>query len=84
MPFAFDKNLIHPADVQRVFRSAPAARRGKASTKPLPCPFAVAIDTREQAPYSFAEIQAGSDKSYRPIVVETCRMTLQQGIYRDW
>lgn len=81
MPFTFDKQLIQPADVQRVFRSAPAARRGKASTKTLPCPFAVAIDTREQAPYSFAEIQAGSDKSYRPIVVETCRMTLQQGDY---
>lgn len=81
MPFTFDKQLIQPADVQRVFRSAPAARRGKASTKPLACPFAVAIDTREQAPYSFAEIQAGSDKSYRPIVVETVRMTLQQGDY---
>jgi len=85
MPFTFDKSLIQPADVQRVFRSSvadsPKPKRGKASDKPVACPFTIAIDTREQAPYYFNNLHAGSDKSYRPMEIQTARVTLQQGDY---
>ena len=85
MAFTFDKSLIQPADVQKVFRSPvadpPKPKRGKASAKPVACPFTIAIDTREQAPYYFNNIQAGSDKSYRPLEIQTARVTLQQGDY---
>lgn len=44
-------------------------------------PFAVAIDTREQLPYSFEGMRADSDHNYLPLVVPTERHTIHQGDY---
>lgn len=70
-----------PSDVSRVFKSGAPARRGRTSSKPLACPFTIAVDTREQSPYSFATLHADSNHSYRPLVVATARQTLHQGDY---
>lgn len=72
---------ITPSDVESVFRTGPPPRRGRVSQRPLPCPFTVLVDTREQAPYSFSGLHADSDRSYRPLIVETQRETLYQGDY---
>lgn len=72
---------ITPSDVESVFRSGPAQRRGRTSSRPLHCPFTILVDTREQFPYSFSGLHADSDRSYRPLIVETQRETLYQGDY---
>lgn len=54
---------------------------GKVSDKPLPCPFTIAVDTREQTPFEFHSIRADSSRSYRPLSITTTRTTLHQGDY---
>lgn len=73
--------LVSPCDVVGVFRSGAPQRRGKTSSRPLQCPFIIAVDSREQAPYSFHGIHADSNQSYRPLLIETSRVTLAQGDY---
>jgi len=48
---------------------------------PLACPFIIAIDTREQAPWSFTGFRADSQKKFRPLVIHTETKTLQSGDY---
>jgi ERCC4-type nuclease len=43
------------------------------------CPFAIAVDTREQQPFSFEGITVGKNKT--PIVIPTQVATLKQGDY---
>lgn len=89
MSFPIDRPHIRldPGDRDRIFdpsrttaRGTPAPR-GRVSDKPLPSPFTVAIDTREQTPFTFLNINADSNKSYRPLVISTERTTLAQGDY---
>lgn len=49
--------------------------------KPVICPFVVAIDTREQAPYHFQNLESDAAKSYRPLIVRSKVMTLETGDY---
>lgn len=51
------------------------------TSEPLPCPFTILIDTREQAPWSFRGLTANADKDYRPLVVDTRTATLPTGDY---
>jgi ERCC4-type nuclease len=45
------------------------------------CPFVVATDSREQAPFSFLNIRADADQKNRPLVVQTVTRTLKTGDY---
>lgn len=45
------------------------------------CPFTVAIDTREQAPYHFTDLTTDSRHKYRPLIVPTTPATLPTGDY---
>jgi ERCC4-type nuclease len=45
------------------------------------CPFSVAVDTREQAGWTFRDLKADSRDKNAPIVVRTERKTLQSGDY---
>lgn len=81
MSFTIAPSVLTERDVEQVYKTGPAQRRGRTSEKPLLCPFTVAIDTREQAPYSFASIHADSNRSYRPLTIDTQRITLYQGDY---
>lgn len=74
--------LISSRDIEAIYPSGSRASvRGRISDRPLVCPFTIAIDTREQAPFTFTAIRANSDRSYRPLVIDTHRSTLQQGDY---
>lgn len=53
----------------------------KLEPPPIPCPFEVVIDTREQAPYSFADVRANVDKNEARYVVTTRRATIPVGDY---
>ena len=68
-------------DYSSVFRSGQAAPKGRVSERPLPCSFVILTDTREQSPFTFEGIRADSNRSYRPLVIETRRATLKQGDY---
>lgn len=83
MPFVITQpHLISPRDIQAIYRPSSAPEiRGRISDRPLACPFTIAVDTREQAPFSFSSIRANSDRSYRPLIIDTQRTTLQQGDY---
>lgn len=41
------------------------------SPSKLVCPFAIAVDSKEQVPFVFADIHAGASQGYKNIVVET-------------
>lgn len=45
------------------------------------CPFKVAIDTREQAPFHFGGMRADASKHYKPLAIETQVCTLRTGDY---
>lgn len=45
------------------------------------CPFVVAVDTREGAPWGFRGLRADAKDDNQPIIVRTERMTLQTGDY---
>lgn len=51
------------------------------ASKPLPCPFRIAIDTREQLKYAFATIRADANQHNRPLVIETVTKCLESGDY---
>lgn len=55
--------------------------RTRPPEEPVICPFIVAVDTREQAPYHFQDLEADADKGYRPLIVRDQRMTLRTGDY---
>lgn len=48
---------------------------------PLPCPFTVVIDSREQHPWTFRGLSANADKDYRTLVVNVHTATLSTGDY---
>lgn len=48
---------------------------------PLGCPFTVAVDSRESAPWTFHNIRADANKKHRPIAIPTHRLTLDTGDY---
>lgn len=48
---------------------------------PLPAPFAVAVDSREQRPYAFAGILSDARTGRRPLAVATARVGLPSGDY---
>lgn len=50
-------------------------------SKPLACPFTVAIDSREQRPYSFKGLLSDARQGRRPLVVQTATVALSQGDY---
>jgi len=50
-------------------------------TTPVEYPAIVAIDTREQLPFAFADLRADADQDNRPLVIHTVRATLKQGDY---
>lgn len=52
-----------------------------ASDEPLPCPFTVVIDSREQHPWTFRGLSANADKDYRTLVVDCRTATLSTGDY---
>lgn len=52
-----------------------------APTDPLVTPFTVVIDTREQRPFTFADLRADAKQGRRPLVVRTQVGTLGQGDY---
>lgn len=52
-----------------------------ASDEPLPCPFVVVIDSREQHPWTFRGLSANADKDYRTLVVDCRTATLSTGDY---
>jgi len=45
------------------------------------CPFTVAIDTREQQPFSFRGIKADADQAGKTFIIPTVRTTLRSGDY---
>lgn len=51
------------------------------SNNPLELPYTIAIDTREQIPYQFADYKADAHQQYRQLIVPTQRSTLPQGDY---
>ena len=51
----------------------------ESEVEPIICPFRVAIDTREQAPYEFLGLRANADKKYAPILVGHDRVNLPTG-----
>jgi ERCC4-type nuclease len=52
-----------------------------ASPKTIKCPFTIAIDTREQLPYTFTEIYSDADRGRALIEVPTIRTGLPHGDY---
>lgn len=75
-------DLISSRDIQAIYPTASRQQvRGRISERPLPCPFTIAIDTREQFPFDFTTLRANSDRSYRPFIIDTHRCTLRQGDY---
>ncbi len=58
-----------------------SAPRTAPPQQPVICPFVVAIDTREQAPYHFQNFDADSNKKYRPLIVRSKMQTLKTGDY---
>lgn len=48
---------------------------------PLPSPFTVAIDSREQLPYAFAGLTTDAREGSRPLAVATARTCLTSGDY---
>jgi ERCC4-type nuclease len=44
-------------------------------------PFTIAVDTREQAPWSFLGIKADAKDNEKPLLVKTVQKTLQTGDY---
>ncbi len=51
------------------------------STEPLPTPFQVVIDTREQLPFTFLGLRADADEQNRPLLVSSVRLALPAGDY---
>jgi ERCC4-type nuclease len=49
--------------------------------EPFMSPFQIAIDTREQAPFSFSGMRTDSRQKYRPLIVSTIMRTLNSGDY---
>jgi ERCC4-type nuclease len=49
--------------------------------EPLPTPFTVLIDTREQHPYRFEGLRSDAREGRRPLAVQTERATLRSGDY---
>jgi ERCC4-type nuclease len=49
--------------------------------EPELCPFVVAVDNREQAPFRFQNFHSDADKRYRPLIVRTKKKTLRTGDY---
>jgi len=64
-----------------VFHRSPRELRTVPSDKPLLIPFTVAVDTREQSPWAFADLRADSNKRFRPLIIPTARRTLPSGDY---
>lgn len=60
--------------------SGVADRTKKAVVNPT-APFTVAIDTREQLPYTFTGLKSDAVAGCRPLVVPTSRLTLPAGDY---
>lgn len=52
-----------------------------ATTSGVPFPGLVIIDTREQAPFAFADLNAGSRQQYRPLIIPTTCRALPAGDY---
>lgn len=50
-------------------------------TRPIICPFTVAVDTREQIPYSFTGFQSDAKTNNRPLTIHTQQTTLSAGDY---
>ncbi len=51
------------------------------ASDPLPCPFTVVVDTREQSPWGFGGLRADACDNNRPLLVKTIRETLSTGDY---
>lgn len=49
--------------------------------EPIVCPFTIAVDGREKAPYSFTGIKADASKNHRPVIVGTEWAHLKTGDY---
>lgn len=49
--------------------------------KTVTCPFTVQIDTREQLPYSFANLTTNADKGHARLIVPTVRRVIEIGDY---
>jgi DNA excision repair protein ERCC-4 len=47
----------------------------------VPCPFTLAIDTREQAAFDFRSLRADKKDGGGPLIIKTKRMTLKTGDY---
>lgn len=62
-------------------RSTPETRARNTSTKPYTPPFTIVVDTREGAPYAFTGMFEGSDRDYRPRVVQVVHQGLRTGDY---
>lgn len=62
-------------------RSTPETRARNTSDKPYTNPFSVIVDTRESAPFTFANLRANSSRSYRPLHVPVVRACLTTGDY---
>lgn len=54
---------------------------GNAVPEKSACPFVIAIDTREQAPYAFAGLKTNKREGSKPLLVATERVTLRVGDY---
>ena len=74
---AGNRRLLSPDE--RANRSA-FTKTGR-PRKPITCQFTVLIDNQEGAPYTFTGLDAGSKRSYRPLIVPTKIVSLKTGDY---
>lgn len=65
---------------RKIDRGGPRSGRNRGD-KPLPVPFAVVVDAREKAPYTFLGLRADSRSRYRPLWVQVVTAYLPTGDY---
>jgi ERCC4-type nuclease len=70
-----------PEPAPTLLLASPDDGQGEPAEKAIHCPFTVQIDTREQLPYTFANLRANADKGNARLIVPTVRRVVEIGDY---